>query len=111
MNIDSVLSVAVRDQCIYIGTTGLAGSYTEEFRAYETIDKVMSNEKLYSLLKNKNPKVRFIVINILHDRSKQKLFKKGSLLLKNDTSVVWCIWMFPNRTSTKCAYKVFSEAK
>jgi hypothetical protein len=48
----------------------------------------MTNEQLYALLKNKNPKIRFTAINILHERDDLKLFEDGVKLLSSDTSLV-----------------------
>jgi hypothetical protein len=87
-DIDSALSVVAQGECVFIGPTGLGGKYTEQFRAYQTMDKRLNNEQVYDLLKNKNPKIRFAAIIILHDRANRKLFKEASMLLQSDTSVV-----------------------
>jgi len=88
IDIDSALSVLAQGECVFIETTGLGGNYTRQFSAYQTLDKRLNNEQVYNLLNNKNPRIRFAAINILHDRANQKLFKEGTMLLQNDTSVV-----------------------
>lgn len=86
-NVDTLMSIMIKKDCVYSSSVGIGGAYTKEYAAFERLSQLLNDKEMFKLIEHPNATMRLYAYRSLKINNSNYL-QEAEIHLIKDTAIV-----------------------